>query len=56
MRIEDITKPTSPMPIEKRTLLNVLFTQHVIAEKFNVVLIPFDISPDQFIVLRFFRG
>lgn len=56
MRIEDIIKPTSPMPIEKRTLLNVLFTQHVIAEKFNEVLKPFEISPEQFNVLRILRG
>ena len=56
MRIEDIIKPTSPMPIEKRTLLNVLFTQHVIAEKFNEVLKPFNISPEQFNVLRILRG
>lgn len=56
MKIEDIIKPTSPMPIEKRTLLNVLFTQHVIAEKFNEVLKPFDISPEQFNVLRILRG
>ena len=56
MRIEDIIKPTSLMPIEKRTLLNVLFTQHVIAEKFNEVLKPFNISPEQFNVLRILRG
>lgn len=56
MRIEDIIKPTSPMPIEKRTLLNVMFTQHVIAEKFNEILKPFDLSPEQFNVLRILRG
>ena len=56
MRIEDIIKPTSPMPIEKRTLLNVMFTQHVIAEKFNEILKPFEISAEQFNVLRILRG
>lgn len=44
------------MPIEKRTLLNVMFTQHVIAEKFNEILKPFDLSPEQFNVLRILRG
>lgn len=56
MRIEDIIKPTSPLPVEKRTLLNVMFTQHVIGEKFNEILKPFDLSPEQFNVLRILRG
>lgn len=56
MRIEEIIKPTSPMAIEKRTLLNVMFTQNVISERFNEILKPFDLSPEQFNVLRILRG
>jgi DNA-binding MarR family transcriptional regulator len=56
MRIEEIIKPTSPMAIEKRTLLNVMYTQNVISEKFNEILKPFDLSPEQFNVLRILRG
>lgn len=56
MRIEEIIKPTYPMAIEKKTLLNVMFTQNVISEKFNEILKPFDLSPEQFNVLRILRG
>ncbi|WP_445719381.1 MarR family winged helix-turn-helix transcriptional regulator [Flavobacterium sp.] len=56
MRIEEIIKPTYPMAIEKKTLLNVMFTQNIISEKFNEILKPFDLSPEQFNVLRILRG
>ncbi|NHM04146.1 MarR family winged helix-turn-helix transcriptional regulator [Flavobacterium celericrescens] len=56
MRIEEIIKPTYPMAIEKKTLLNVMYTQNVISEKFNEILKPFDLSPEQFNVLRILRG
>ena len=56
MRIEEIIKPTSTMAIEKRTLLNVMYTQNVVSEKFNEILKPFDLSPEQFNVLRILRG
>ena len=56
MRIEEIIKPNSPMALEKKTLLNVLYTQNVISEKFNELLKPFDLSPEQFNVLRILRG
>lgn len=44
------------MKIEKKTLLNVLYSQIVIAEKFNDILKPFDLSTEQFNVLRILRG
>mgnify|MGYP001548627998 FL=1 len=56
MRIEEIIKPNSPMAMEKKTLLNVMYTQNVISEKFNELLKPFDLSPEQFNVLRILRG
>lgn len=56
MRIEEIIKPNSPMALEKKTLLNVMYTQNVISEKFNEILKPFDLSPEQFNVLRILRG
>ena len=56
MRIEEIIKPNSPMAMEKKTLLNVMYTQNVISEKFNEILKPFDLSPEQFNVLRILRG
>ena len=56
MRIEEIIKPNSPMAMEKKTLLNVMYTQNIISEKFNEILKPFDLSPEQFNVLRILRG
>lgn len=44
------------MKIEKKTLLNVLYSQIIIAEKFNDILKPFDLSAEQFNVLRILRG
>lgn len=56
MKIEDIIKTTSPMAIGKRTMLNILYTQNVIGEKFNEVLKCHDLSPEQFNVLRILKG
>ncbi len=56
MKIEDIIKSKTPIAIEKKTLLNVMYSQNVIAEKFNDLLKPFDLSAEQFNVLRILRG
>lgn len=56
MKIEDIIKTTSPMAIAKKTMLNILYTQNVISEKFNEVLKTYDLSPEQFNVLRILKG
>ena len=56
MKIEDIIKSSLPIAIEKKTLLNIMHSQIVIAEKFNELLKPFDLSPEQFNVLRILRG
>lgn len=56
MNIEQITKSDSPLPISKKTILNILYTQNIISDKFNEVLKPFDISEEQFNVLRILRG
>lgn len=56
MKIEDIIKTTSPMAIAKKTMLNILYTQNVISEKFNEVLKSYDLSPEQFNVLRILKG
>lgn len=56
MKIEDIIKATSPMAIGKRTVLNIMYTQNVIGEKFNEVLKSHDLSPEQFNVLRILKG
>lgn len=56
MKIEEIIKSKTPITIEKKTLLNVLYSQIVISEKFNEILKPFDLSAEQFNVLRILRG
>jgi DNA-binding MarR family transcriptional regulator len=56
MKIEDIIKSTSAMSIEKRTILNIMYTQNTISDKFSEILKPFDISGEQFNVLRILRG
>jgi len=56
MKIEDIIKTNSPMAIEKKTMLNILYTQNLISEKFNEVLKRYDLSPEQFNVLRILKG
>lgn len=56
MTIEEIIKSNSPLPLQKKTVLNIMYTQNLMAEKFGEVLKPFDISAEQFNVLRILRG
>ncbi len=44
------------MPIGKKTLLNITYTQNILSESFNELLKPYDLSPEQFNVLRILRG
>lgn len=56
MTIEEIIKSNSPIALPKKTVLNIMYTQNILAEQFNDVLKPFDISAEQFNVLRILRG
>lgn len=56
MKIEDIIKSKLPLSIEKKTLLNIMYSHNVIGEKFNEILKHEDLSPEQFNVLRILRG
>ena len=56
MRIEDIIKSTVTLDDAKKVILNVMFTQNVISDKFNEVLKPYDLSSEQYNVLRILRG
>ena len=56
MRIEEIIKSKPPIEIEKKTLLNIMYSQNVISEKFSDLLKPYDLSAEQFNVLRILRG
>ncbi|HEY0091480.1 MAG TPA: MarR family transcriptional regulator [Flavobacterium sp.] len=56
MALEEIIKSNSDIPIEKRTVLNIMYTQNVISDRFNEILKPYDLSGEQFNVLRILRG
>lgn len=56
MKIEEVLKSTVPMEDSKKIILNVLYTQNILSEKFNEILKPYDISVEQYNVLRILRG
>lgn len=56
MKIEDIIKSNSPIALPKKTVLNLMYTQNIVADKFNEVLKQYEISGEQFNVLRILRG
>lgn len=56
MKIEEIIKSNSVISNEKRTVLNIMFTQNIVADAFNDILRTFDLSVEQFNVLRILRG
>lgn len=56
MRIEDEIKSTIMLSITKKVMLNLTFTKNFIGDKFNEILKPFDISMEQYNVLRILRG
>lgn len=56
MKIEDEIKSTIALDISKKIILNVLYTQNVINDNFNDILKSYDISGEQYNVLRILRG
>lgn len=56
MKIEEVVKSTTEYPLNKKTVLNIMYTQNLLAEVFNEVLKPHDLSAEQFNVLRILRG
>jgi hypothetical protein len=47
MKIEEIIKSNSVISNEKRTVLNIMFTQNIVADAFNEILRTFDLSVEQ---------
>ncbi len=56
MKIEDILKTSSNLPLHKKVVVNLLFTYGLVNGKLNEVLRPYDVSIQQFNVLRILRG
>jgi len=55
MTIEELIK-SDTLPVYKKTVLNIIYTQNIIADKFTEILKPYDLSGEQFNVLRILRG
>ena len=56
MTIEEIIKAQKPMSLAKKTLLNLTITNQHAIESFNEILKPYDLSVEQFNVMRILRG
>lgn len=56
MKIEEEIKSTVTLDTSKKIILNVLYTQNVINDNFNEILKPFELSGEQYNVLRILRG
>jgi DNA-binding MarR family transcriptional regulator len=56
MKIEEEIKSTVPLENSKKIILNVLYTQNLINDRMNEVLKPYDLSGEQYNVLRILRG
>jgi DNA-binding MarR family transcriptional regulator len=56
MKIEDEIKSSISLKVSTKIVLNVLHTQNLINEKFNIVLKPYELSGEQYNVLRILRG
>ena len=56
MTIEEIIKSNVALEDAKKVILNIMFTQSSIAERFNEIMKPFDLSSEQYNVLRILRG
>ncbi len=56
MTIENIIKAQKPLSLQKKTLLNLTITNQILTETFSEILKPYDLSNEQFNVLRILRG
>ena len=56
MKIEEVIKSSIALDDAKKVLLNLMYAQNVIADKLNELLKPYDVSPEQYNVLRILRG
>ncbi|KLT68318.1 MULTISPECIES: MarR family winged helix-turn-helix transcriptional regulator [Flavobacterium] len=56
MTIEEVIKSTVKMDNARKVILNIMYTQNVIQDHFNEILKPYDLSGEQYNVLRILRG
>ncbi len=56
MKIEEIVKSSVIMGLSQKTVLNIIFTHNDITERLIEILKPYDLSNEQYNVLRILRG
>ncbi|WP_435625022.1 MarR family winged helix-turn-helix transcriptional regulator [Flagellimonas sp.] len=56
MNVEEIIKTTKRIPLESRTLIHMTLVHNQVNERINAALKPFEVSLQQFNVLRILRG
>jgi DNA-binding MarR family transcriptional regulator len=56
MEIEKVVKSNINLDDSKKIILNIIYTQNVVADKFNEIIKPYDLSNEQYNVLRILRG
>ncbi len=56
MKIEAIIKSNVSLSDAKKVILNILYTQNVVNDNFSELLKPYDLSGEQYNVLRILRG
>jgi DNA-binding MarR family transcriptional regulator len=55
-QLEDILKTTKELPLSRKTIINVFLSNTWFKDEMSTVLKPFDLSIEQFNVLRILRG
>ena len=56
MKIEEEIKSTIELSLAKKVILNLSFTRNIVGDKFLEILKPYDLSGEQYNVLRILRG
>ncbi|WP_371812565.1 MarR family winged helix-turn-helix transcriptional regulator [Aquimarina sp. U1-2] len=56
LKIEDIIKTNVQLPVAKKAIVNLIYTENWLMDKINLALKPYDISVQQFNVLRILKG
>ena len=56
MKVEDILKTDQSLPESKRLAINIMMVSHLLSERIAEALKPYEISAQQFNVLRILRG
>jgi DNA-binding MarR family transcriptional regulator len=56
MNVEERIKTDQPLPLQRRTIIHLMLVNNLIGEQMSQALKPFEVSLQQFNVLRILRG